>query len=392
MSVSVAVIGGGIGGAAATLSLLYHGIDAHLFERGPNFSELGAGLQLSPNATRVLHQLGLERALAACAVEPRAWRQRRWCSGETLSAAPLSVHMKARYGYPYYHILRADLLSVLTQAIPPERVHLGYEMTELDQVPGGVEVNFSDGRTLKYDAVIGADGIRSRVCKSLFGDTSPRYTGCIAYRGLIDAKMIGTLNIPLETQVWLGPGKHLVTYFVQGQKLLNFVAIMDQQKADHESWVKPGDVLNLRAEFMGWDPVVVNLLQAAHETVCGGIFDHHPLRRWTKGNVTLLGDACHSIVPFVAQGAGQAIEDAAVLGRCLQATDFGTLADGLATYERIRRRRTQKIWGVATGLKENLHLCDGPDQVARDRNLASDTSGWLVGDLDWLYGYDAFAA
>lgn len=392
MSVTIAVIGGGIGGAAAMLSLLSRGIDAYLFERTTRFTELGAGLQLSPNATRVLHNLGLEKELIACAVEPHAWHQRRWSSGETLSRAPLSAHMKTHYGYPYYHILRADLLSTLINAIPPERVHLGHEMTGLQQACASATVIFSNGRTFECDGVIGADGIRSQVRGSLFGNIKPRYSGSIAYRGLIAAEKIARLEIPMETQVWLGPGKHLVTYFVQGRKLLNYVAVIDRSETNEESWIMRGNVDRLRAEFAGWHPVVEGLLQAAEDPFCGGIFDHWPLPCWTKGTAALLGDACHAIVPYVAQGAGQAIEDAAVLGRCLHGADRGILAECLKTYEAIRRPRTQKIHNIAAGLKEKLHFVDGPDQVARDRSLASDSRGWQVGDLNWLYGYDALTA
>jgi salicylate hydroxylase len=392
MSVSIAVIGGGIGGAAATLSLLSRGIDAHLFERGDHFSELGAGLQLSPNATRILHSLGLEEELRMCAVEPTAWHQRRWRSGETLSSVPLSTHMKKRYGYPYYHILRTDLLDALTKAIPQDRVHLGYEMTDMHQERENVEVTFSNGQTFEFDGMIGADGIRSRVRSFLFGDVTPCYSGCIAYRGLIDADRIAKLKLPTETQVWLGPGKHLVTYYVQRHKLLNFVAVIDRPEANDESWVMRGEVDSLRAEFAGWHPMVVDLVHAAQETFCGGIFDHQPMPCWTRGTVTLLGDACHSMVPFMAQGAGQAIEDAAVLGRCVQAATRSTLAGCLKSYETIRRPRTQKICNIAAGLKDNLHFADGPDQMSRDQNLGSDTTSWGVGDLDWLYGYNAFSA
>lgn len=392
MSIPLAVIGGGIGGAAATLSLLAHGIDAHLFEKADRPNELGAGLQLSPNATRVLQHLGLSRQLRAKAVEPAAWHQRRWDTGKTLSWAPLSQNVMDRFGYPYFHILRADLLKILMDAIPPERVHFDHELTGLTQFDHSVDLKFTNGQTVNFAGAIGADGIKSKLRDIMFGPSERRYSGCVAYRGLIKARDLKSLDIKRETQVWLGPRRHLVTYYVAGGDVLNYVAVVDQEHTADCGWIQEGDVKRLRQEFAGWHPSVEGLLQATQMTFYGGIFDCLPLETWTKDNATLLGDACHSIMPFMAQGAGQAIEDAAVLGRCLERADKTSIARCFGTYEAKRKPRTHKIWRLSAGLQKNLHLGDGPDQAERDQALACDESGWRIGDLNWLYGHNALAS
>src|SRR5512139_4110426 len=217
---SIAVIGGGIGGLAAALSLLRAGVDVHVYERARMISEVGAGIGVSPNATRILHGLGLADALEAMGVKPTAWHYHRWDDGRTLIRTPLAGAMEAAFGFPLYHMHRADLVKALVQAMPPERLHIGHNFKTLVDHGDHVEAEFENGAHIRVDALVGADGIRSVVRQMLFGPEKPHFTGCIAYRGLIPADRLIPLGLEVTAQLWMGPGKHFVHSYVQSQQLM----------------------------------------------------------------------------------------------------------------------------------------------------------------------------
>ena len=386
----IVIIGGGIGGAAAALNLLKAGYDVQVYEQAQTFREVGAGIQVSPNASRVLHGLGLAEPLAGIGVRPLAFHQKRWQDGRTVLKSPLGEAVEAAFGFPYYQVHRADLLAMLIDALPSERLHSGHRLSAFNERGDYVEVEFDNGARARADVLIGADGIHSTVRHILFGAEAPRFTGVTAYRGLIRAERIAHLDVEVTTQVWMGPGSHLVAYFVAGKRLLNFVANVERDQWTGESWSEQGDPAELRAAFAAWDPKLRAILEGVEETFIWGIFDRAPLPRWSAGRVTLLGDACHPMQPHMAQGAAQALEDGVALTTCLQQS--GDIAAALARYERLRKPRTAHVQSLATANKTRFHLPDGPEQQARDAAMAAGGTDWSLRTIGWLYGYDAVAA
>ena len=385
----IAVVGGGIGGLSAALSLLRAGVDVHVYEQAGAFREVGAGVQISPNASRILHRLGLAGPLAATGVRPLAWHQRRWDDGRTLLRTPLAGAVETAFGAPHYQIHRADLLSALVDALPPERLHVGHRLTQLVDQGDRVEAEFDNGARIGVDALIVADGIHSRVRQILLGPESPRFTGCVAYRGLVPAERLAHLDLEVTAQIWMGPGRHFIHYFVAGGRLVNCVAVIDQDAWTRESWTERGDVADALAAFAGWHQQVRAILGAVDETFVWGLFDRAPLPHWTVGRVTLLGDACHPMLPFMAQGAAQAIEDGATLAACLSRLGKPHIAEALRLYEAHRLPRASRRQAMSADNKLRFHLTDGPEQQARDAAIASGSTDWSLSAIGWVYAHDA---
>ena len=389
-NVSVGVVGAGIGGLSCALSLLNAGFDVHVYEQAAALGEVGAGVQVSPNASRILHRLGLAGELAGAGVKPLAWHQRRWDDGRTLLRAPLAEPVEAAFGYPHYQIHRADLLAALAGAVPAERVHLGHRLIGLEDRGNLVRARFANGTRVAVDALVGADGIHSLVRRELFGDDKPRFTGCVAYRGLVPADRLRELALDVTAQVWMGPGRHFVHYFVSDRGLVNFVAIIERDTWTRESWTDRGEVADALAAFEGWHPQVRTILASVDETYVWALFDRPPLERWSVGRVTLLGDACHAMLPFMAQGAAQAIEDGASLAVCLG--DAGPdIPAALRRYEQTRIPRTSRLQAMSATNKTRFHLPDGPEQRRRDEEMASGSTDWSFRAVAWVYEHDAAA-
>jgi 2-polyprenyl-6-methoxyphenol hydroxylase-like FAD-dependent oxidoreductase len=386
---SVAVIGGGIGGTAAALSLLQSGFDVHVYEQARELREVGAGIQVSPNASRVLHRLGLADTLARLGVKPLAFHQRRWQDGRTLLRTPLAQAMEAAFGSPHYQMHRADVLRTLVAALPADRMHIGHRLTSLVDHGDRVEAQFENGARIKAEVLVGADGIHSRVRHILFGPEQPRFTGCMCYRGLVPAKRLVHLDIPVEAQIWMGPGKHFVHYYVRNKELLNFVAIIDQDTWTKESWTDRGNAEDAIAAFEGWHPQLHGILQAVDETFIWALFDRPAMPRWSVGRVTLLGDACHAMLPFMAQGAAQAIEDGVALASSLAKGGAKNVGDALTLYEALRLPRTARVQASSANNKTRFHLPDGSEQAARDAEMAKGATDFSVRGVAWLYGHDA---
>jgi 2-polyprenyl-6-methoxyphenol hydroxylase-like FAD-dependent oxidoreductase len=387
-AISVGVVGGGIGGLTAALSLLRSGFEVQVYEQSAALGEIGAGVQISPNASRVLHGLGLAEELASTGVRPAAWHQRRWDDGRTLLYTPLGKALEAAFGFPHYQMHRADLLTALTAALPAERIHLGHRLTGLTEDGDRVEATFANGARVEVDVLVGADGIHSSVRHVLFGPTSPRFTGCIAYRGLVPAERLRELGLEVTAQVWMGPGAHFVHYFVSARRLVNFVAILEQDTWSRESWTDRGEITDALVAFAGWHPQVRAILGAVDETFVWALFDRVPLQQWSVGRATLLGDACHAMLPFMAQGAAMAIEDGATLAACL-AGGGADVATSLRRYERLRVPRTSRIQAMSTTNKTRFHLADGPDQRRRDAEMSAGSTDWSFKAVAWIYAHDA---
>ena len=388
--ISIAVIGGGIGGLTAALCLRHIGIDVHVYEQARALREAGAGINVSPNATRIIHALGLGEGLANLGVMPTGVHQRRWGDGRTLLRTPLGTEIECHFGFRQYQSHRADVLNMLVDAFPPERLHAGHRLVSFNQRSDKVEAQFENGVRVTADALIGADGIHSTVQRLLFGETSPRFTGCAAYRGLVPAEKVAHLDLEVVAQVTLGPGSHFVNYFVANKRLVNFVGVIEQANWSKESWTERGDLAQARAAFAGWHMQVRGLLDAVEETFIWGLFDRAPLPRWSAGRVTLLGDACHPMLPFMAQGAAQAMEDAMTLMACLR--KIANTPQALAYYQELRLPRTSHVQSLAAANKMRFHLPDGPEQAARDAKMAAGGTDWSLKTIGWLYGHDAEAA
>ena len=311
--ISVGVIGGGIGGLACGLSLLQARLDVHVYEQAGARRDVGAGIQVSPNASRVLHGLGLAGQLARVGVGPVALQQRRWDDGRSLLRTPLGDAVVEAFGFPHYQIHRADLLAMLARALPEGRIHLAHRLIALADRGDHVDMMFENGATAEVDVLVGADGIHSTVRGLVFGEERPRFTGCAAYRGLVPAERLAQLDLEATTQIWMGPDRHFVHYFVRDRRLVNFVAVVEQDSWTRESWTDRGHAADALAAFAGWHPQVQKILQSVDETFIWALFDRAPLPQWSSGRVALLGDACHPMLPFMAQGAAQALEDGAAL-------------------------------------------------------------------------------
>lgn len=384
---SVAVVGGGIGGLAAALSLRHAGFDVHVYEQAAALGEIGAGIQISPNASRILHRLGLAEALAARGVRPVASHQRRWDDGRTLQRAPLGDTVMQAFGAPYYHFHRADLLAALGGALPAERLHVGHRLVDAIDRGDRVELQFENGARATADVAVGADGIHSRLRQILFGPEAPQFTGCIAYRGLVPADRLAQLGLEVTSNNWMGPGGHFVHYYVAGGRLMNFVAVREEEAWMQESWVNRGQVADALRLFDGWHPQVRTIIGAVDEIFKWGLFDRAPLARWSAGRMALLGDSCHAMLPFMAQGAVQSIEDGATLTACLLQAD-GDVPAALSRYESLRKPRATRLQEMSRANKTRFHLPDGPDQQQRDHLMAT-AGDRSIAAIGWLYAHDA---
>jgi len=388
VSRSVAVVGGGIGGLTAAVALRAAGLDVRVYEQARTPSTVGAGIQLAPNCTRILRRLGLLPAVERVAVQPSQFEFRRWDDGRILSQTALGDAVGSAYGAPYLHAHRADLVGLLTEALPAECVETGRRCTGVRPRGDGAEVAFADGSRAVADVVVGADGIHSAIRQAVFGAERPRFTGQVAYRGLIPADRAAHLGLARHCTVRLGPGSHVVHYFVSAGRLLNVVCVTEERSWRRESWTDRADPAELRAAFDGWHPVVQGILDALDSPLKWALFDRDPLPRWSCGAVALLGDACHPMLPYGAQGYAQAVEDAATLATCLAELGEDVPA-ALVRYGDLRRDRAARVQAISRGNGVRFHLPDGPDQENRDAAMA--TSFGLSPEIDWLYGANATA-
>lgn len=387
----IIVVGAGIGGLTAALMLRRAGLDVEVFEQAAELREIGAGVQISPNATHLLHRLGLADALRRVAVRPLTIEIRRWDDGRLLARQPLADLCERNFGAPYYHFHRADLLEVLAAALPHDVLHLDHRCVGLVQQAEKVEVKFHNDATADADLVVGADGIHSTVRGLILGPESPRFSGHVAYRGLVPAERLAHLELQVNASMWWGPDHHFVHYFVgKDARYVNWVAI-GRGEWRIESWTARGEIADALKEFAGWHPQVGAIISAADVTNRWALYDRDSLPRWTVGRVSLLGDAAHAMLPYMAQGAVQSIEDAAVLAKCLKQVDapFEVTA-AMRRYEELRKPRAARCQAGSRANGIMYHLPDGSEQQQRDSNVASSATAPLPQNA-WLYGHDVEA-
>lgn len=385
----IAVIGAGVAGLVVAAALRRAGLSCQVFEQAPRLAEVGAGIQLAPNAVRLLHGLGLAEPLEATAVRPDEIRVSRWDDGDLIASTALGERCEQAFGAPYYTVLRSDLHSALLGLLPPDVVHLGQCCVGLAERTDDVELTFADGRRVTADLVVGADGIHSAVRRHLIRDEA-RFSGETIYRGLIPADRVPFLRAEPRVQLWLGPGRHCVAYPVAGGERVSFGATTPAGGWRAESWSAVGDAGEVRAAYDGWCPDVLSLLDAAESVGRWALHDRNVIARWSSERTVLLGDAAHPMLPFFAQGANQAIEDAVVLATCLHdLLPTGGMGAALRAYEALRKPRTDAVHEKSRVNTDVFHLPDGADQLRRDAELAR------YADLEhrrWLWGYEAESA
>jgi salicylate hydroxylase len=395
VTLKIAIVGGGIGGLAAAAFLNQAGLSATVYEQTSELREIGAGLVVAPNMARLLRRLGVLDPLLKTAVRlETGWEFRRWQDGAVLSAEDLATRCERLYGEHTYTAHRADLLDAINRAVPDDAVRLGKRCLRVEPADGPegagpVLLTFADGEVVEADLVIGADGIHSLIRAALTEtQTPPAYSGSCAFRALVPAEDAPAFARDPAQVLWLGPGRHLVHYPVRAGELINLVAFAPAGGYTTESWTATATVAEFLAEFEGWDPRLTALIEAAGVPGRWALLDRQPLRRWSRGPVTLLGDAAHPMFPFYGQGAAQAIEDAAALARCLSeelARERADPAAALRRYEAARIPRTSRLQQVSHARGRLNHLPDGADQ--RDRDLAFAATDALEANA-WIYAYD----
>jgi salicylate hydroxylase len=387
----VLIVGGGIGGITAVLALRQLGIDVQLFEQAAAFGQVGAGLQVSSNAARILIKLGLGDALKRVATYPDGRDYRGWDTGERLYFTPLGKKAEAHFGAPYYAAHRAELLDVLLSGLGEQRCRLGSHVERVDQDTNGVSLTLADGTTEHGDILIGADGIHSTVRAQLFGKELPRYTGNVAWRGLVPAEQVAHLDLGSVVGVWMGPDRSIVQYYVSAGKTFNWIGISRSPQPTRESWLAEGKIDDALAEYDGWHSTIRTIIAQTPKVLRQALYDREPLPDWQVGRIVLMGDAAHPMMPFYAQGGAQSIEDAFVLAGCIAQGQDRPL-EALSRFVQMRRPRTAWMQGLARREEELYQMNDVAAITARNDRMRSNRipeTATFPPEQERLYGYDA---
>ncbi|MPZ56019.1 MAG: FAD-dependent oxidoreductase [Rhizobiales bacterium] len=388
---SIAIIGGGIGGLAAAVALLRRGIDVTVYEQAPELHEIGAGIQISANGTRVLHALGLAADLAEVEFIPTGKEIRLWNTGQTWKLFDLGAESVARYGFPYITIHRGDLHQVLIAGVrqaKPDAIVTGHKCTGLTQDSDGVVLTFENGAAVWAPLAIGADGIHSIVRQSLFGPDNPEFTGIVTWRGVVPMEALPPQISRTVGTNWVGPGAHVIHYPLRRGELLNFVGLVERSDWTIESWTVQGTQADLARDFRGWHDDVHAMIRLIEAPYIFALKGRSPMPSWSMGRATLLGDACHPMLPMLAQGAVMALEDALILARCIAAYSDHTVA--FAHYEAARKERTAR---AVNGSAENAKRFHNQALSRADEAEAYVTREWqedrVTQRYEWLFTYDA---
>ena len=386
----IAIIGGGIGGLAAALALSQNAHDITVFERSAGIREIGAGVQISPNAGRLLHSLGLGAAYSEISVNPQRVVLRRWEDDSIIRATDLDESFLSQHQVPLANVARNELVEILGSAVAARaNMTLKFSTHVVKVEPGdsSSDVIFADGSSQSFDVVIGADGIHSVVRPCVGGIDKPRFSGSAAYRALVPRSAVE--DLPIDVTNRMGPDRHVVSYFIgRNRSHLNLVCISPEDSWETESWTEQGTMEDLLSRFEGWSPDFLSLLGRVEEPIFRwALYDREPLEQWGIGTTTLLGDACHPMLPFMAQGSCQAIEDAVVLARCLSDASTNDAVSALRRYEDARQGRTAQVQTSSLMNRDLFHMVDGQEQKDRDMIFSISPPGMSI--LDWVYEYDA---
>jgi salicylate hydroxylase len=388
----ILIAGAGIGGLTAALALLRKGFDVEVVEQAPKLGEVGAGVQVAANASRVLTALGLGDALERIGYQPTERETRLWNTGKTWTQIALGATAIERYGFPHYTVHRADLQAILIDAVTREKpaaIRLGARCVDFSQSDDGVTLRLDSGEAIAGDALIGADGIHSSVRRILFGADKPTFTGFVAWRGLAPAhKLPERLKRQVSTN-WISENAHAVHYLVRKGALMNIIAVVERDDWQVESWTAQGTIAEWAADYAGWHDDIHAVIRNIEVPFKWALMVHEPLPRWSVARVTLLGDACHSALPFLAQGAAMAIEDGYVLARCAE-RHRDDLPAAWRQYEQARLERTTRMVRGAAEQTTRLHNPALADPMSAEEHIKRVYEEQLVTRrLDWLYSYDA---
>ncbi|MDB5570555.1 MAG: monooxygenase [Hyphomicrobiales bacterium] len=387
----VLIAGAGIGGLTAALSLLQRGYDVDVYEQASKLLEFGAGIQIAANGSRVLLALGLGDRLKGVVSEAAGKEVRVWNTGQAFKLFDLGEDSIRRFGAPYWFVHRGDLHAILRDAVlalKKDAIHTSSRCIGFEQKGERVVLQLEGGRTVEGDCVVGADGVHSRLRQQIAGADKSEFMGIIAWRGLAPRRDLSPELQRLVGTNWVGPGGHVITYPVHGGELLNFVGFGERTDWTEENWNTPGTKAECAADFVGWNPLIHEIIEKVDQPFKWALVGRAPLQTWTKGRVTLMGDACHPTLPFLAQGAIMAIEDGFVLARCLDA--YADMEEALLAFQNARVERTTAIVNGSTAAGKRFHnpiLADPQAAVGyMEREWAPEATRTRY---DWLFQYDA---
>ncbi|NPT53189.1 FAD-dependent monooxygenase [Paraburkholderia elongata] len=394
-AIKVAIAGAGIGGLAAAIALRQRGCEVVVVEQAPQLGEVGAGVQMSPNAVKVLRAIGVEPLIRDVACEPLAFTGRDWKSGRVLYHTPIKGAFERLYGAGYYHVHRADLHNALIARLGAADLRLGQRVAGIERDRDTASLKLEGGEVIEADVIVGADGIHSTVRRNIFGDEKPRFTGNICWRGMVPVDALPKGHVELASSNWLGPKGHVVHYYVKGGAMVNFVAVYETDEWTQESWSTPSTVDELLKTYAGWNQELLTTFSNAERCFKWALYDRDPLTRWSDGRVTLLGDAAHPMLPFLAQGAAMAIEDGYELACAIGGVGAGAgIAEALVAYERQRIPRTSRVQLGARARGTTMHLRSPWARMKRNVGFMLQsfrTPESTTHRAEWIYGYDATA-
>lgn len=389
-SLRIGVVGGGIGGLAAARAMLMRGMEVVVFEQASGLTEFGGGLVLTPNALIALRALGLEERALADGFQSTSQVVRSWRSGRVILRNSFDRY-RALFGASSATIHRGDMQRLLAEFVPAGALRLASRCTEVESRPHAAVARFADGSEFEADIIIGADGIHSAVRSSTFGPENAHFTGLMCWRGLVDSRQLPRGLVAPEQSAWWGPHGHVVHYYVRRGALLNWVAHIETDSWREESWSTPGHIPELLDTYKHWNHQLTRIFEATGPCYKWALYDRDPLRAWSRGRVTLLGDSAHAMLPYLAQGAAQSIEDACVLAAVLAEAPQEPEA-ALKRYETLRLPRTSRIQLGARERGRINHLSSRWSRFKRDASIVC--HNWIGAksgpqDIGWIYKYDA---
>ncbi|WP_339474003.1 FAD-dependent monooxygenase [Pseudomonas sp. RL_5y_Pfl2_69] len=367
----IAIVGAGLGGAAAATLLQKAGFQVDIYEQAPAFSRIGAGIHMGPNIMKIFRRMGIEQKLSDMGSHPDFWFSRDGASGDYLSRIPLGDFARKEYGAAYITVHRGDLHALQMSTIAPGTTHFNKCLTRLEETDNLVRLHFSDGTSTEADIVIGADGINSKIREELLGAEKPLYSGWVAHRALIRSETLAKYNLNFENCVkWWSEDRHMMVYHTTAKRDEYYYVT----GVPHAAWDFQGSFVDssreeMREAFADYNPTVQALIESSESVSKWPLLNRNPLPLWSRGRLVLLGDACHPMKPHMAQGAGMAIEDAAMLTRCLQETGLSDYRTAFELYEANRKDRASRVQAV------------------------SNANTWLRTQEDpaWVYGYDIYS-